>query len=312
MYWVESRNVRDFVVRNPLAAAFAISLVIHLTLFGTWRVGKHLGWWDHQATWLLNLHKKRAVKVLAKQNQAQQRAPREIPLTFVEVDPSVVTAEAPKDTKFYGVANAKATNPDATVEVEKPKVEGKRTEVPKTEDTPRFNPQPLQPSPGSLGNAADPAKAVEPPKEDGNTITIPSKEKPRTLAAAKQQKNIVGEKVKQDGGAKRRGQISLDVAATSFGAYDAAFIAAVQKRWFDILDNTSFSQRPGKVVLEFRLKYDGTIVEMRQSQTDVGEVLGLICQRAVEDPAPYAPWPRDMRATFTQGYRDIRFTFVYY
>src|SRR6185503_18132294 len=166
---------------------------------------------------------------------------------------------------------------------------------PKTEDTPRFNPQPLQPSPGALGNAADPAKAVEPPKEDGNTITIPSKEKPRTLAAAKQQKNIVGEKVKQEGGVKRRGQIiSPDVAATSFGAYDAAFIAAVQKRWFDILDNTSFSQRPGKVVLEFRLKYDGTIVEMRQSQTDVGEVLALICQRAVEDPAPYAAWPRDM------------------
>ena len=307
MYWVEPRNLRDFVVRNPLAAAFAISLVIHLTLFGTWRVGKHFGWWNHQATWLLNLNKKRAVKVRAQQMAQQQ--PRETSLTFVEVDPSVVTAEAPKDTKFYGVANAKATAPDANIEAEKPKVDGKQTEVPKTEDTPRFNPQPLQPSAG----AANSPKGVEQPKADpGDTITIPSKEKPRTLAAAKQQKNIVGEKVKQDGGAKRRGVISHDVAVTPFSAYDAAFIQAVQKRWFDILDNTSFTQRPGKVVLEFRLKYDGTIIEMRQSHTEVGEVLGLICQKAVLDPAPYAPWPRDMRATFTQGYRDVRFTFIYY
>jgi hypothetical protein len=307
MYWVEPRNLRDFVVRNPLATAFAISLVIHLTLFGTWRVGKHLGWWDHQATWLLNLNKKRAVKVRAQQMAQQQQ--RQIPLTFVEVDPEVVTAEAPKDTKFYGVANAKATAPDVNVEAEKPKVDGKQTEVVKTETTPRFNPQPLQPSAGT----ANSPKGVEQPKADpGDTITVPSKEKPRTLAAAKQQKNIAGEKVKQDGGATRRGKVSFDVKATPFGAYDAAFIAAVQQRWFDILDNTSFTQRSGKVVLEFRLKYDGTIIEMRQSQTDVGEVLGLICQKAVLDPAPFAPWPRDMRATFTQGYRDVRFTFVYY
>jgi hypothetical protein len=309
MYWVEPRNLRDFVVRNPLAAAFAISLVIHLTLFGTWRVGKHLGWWDHQATWLLNLNKKRAVKVSAKQLQAMQQRQREISLTFVEVDPSVVTAEVPKDTMFYGVANAKATAPDANVEAEKPKVEGKQTEIPRPETTPRFNPQPLQPSAG----AANSSKGAEQPKADpGDTITVPSKEKPRTLAAAKQQKNITGEKVKQDGGAKRRGEVSFDVKATPFGAYDAAFIKAVQQRWFDILDNTSFTQRSGKVVLEFRLKYDGTILEMRQSQSEVGEVLGLICQKAVLDPAPYAPWPRDMRATFTQGYRDVRFTFIYY
>jgi hypothetical protein len=51
---------------------------------------------------------------------------------------------------------------------------------------------------------------------------------------------------------------------------------------------------------------------MRQTETEVGEVLGLICQKAVLDPAPYAPWPRDMRLTFTQGYRDVKFTFVYY
>lgn len=309
MYWVERRNIRDFVVRNPLAAALAISLVIHASFFGIWRVGKHFGWWNHQATWLLHLNKKRVVKVSAKQFQAQQQRQREIPLTFVEVDPQIATAEPPKDAKFYGVANAKATNPDATVDAEKPKVDGKQTEIVKAETVPRLNPQPLQPSTPPPDTAKN---AQQPSQEPGDALPIPTKERIRTLAAAKQQKNIVGEKVKQDGGSRRRGQVSFDVKATPFGAYDAAFIAAVQQRWFDILDNTSFAQRPGKVVLEFRLRYDGTIVEMRQAQSEVGEVLALICQKAVLDPAPYAPWPRDMRQTFYQGYRDVRFTFIYY
>jgi hypothetical protein len=308
MYWVEPRNIRDFAVRNPLAAALAISLVIHATCFGVWRVGKHFGWWNHQATWLLHLNKKRLVKVSAKQLQAQQQRQREIPLTFVEVDPETATVEAPKETKFYGVANTKATNPDAAVEAEKPKVDGRQTEIVRTETVPRLNPQPLQPAPPSK----DTSKETQPKEEAGDFLTTPSKEKPRTLAAVRQQKSIVGEKVKQDSGVKRRGKIDLDVKATPFSAYDAAFIAAVQKRWFDILDNTSFSQRSGKVVLEFRLKYDGTIMEMRQAQSEVGEVLALICQKAVLDPAPYAPWPQDMRRTFYQGYRDVRFTFVYY
>jgi hypothetical protein len=301
MYWLELRNVRDFVAKNPLAAAFGISLAVHLTLFTTWRIGKRLHWWDHQATWLLNLNKKRSVKVLAKQLQAQQQQQRqrEIPLTFVEVDPQVATPEPPpKQTEYYGAANAKAAVPEPTPEAEKPKIDGTQTQIARTETVPRLNAQPLQPSL---------------PREDpGDTVTLPTKEKPRTLAKAREQKNLVGEKVKQEGGAPRRGKLSFDVGATSFGAYDAAFIAAVQQRWYDILDNTSFTQRPGKVVLEFRLYHNGTIREMRQTETEVGEVLGLICQKAVLDPAPYAPWPRDMRLTFTQGYRDVKFTFVYY
>jgi hypothetical protein len=314
MYWVEPRIWRDLMNRQPLVAAFCISLMIHATLFGTWRLGKHLHWWDHQATWLLNLTKKRVVKVSAKQLQALQQRQREIQLTFIEVDPASATPEPPKDAKFYGVANAKAANPDVTVETEKPKADGNRTEIPRTETV--LRPQPLQPSipppdtpksqpPGDLAKAK-----TEPERSD--TVTIPTKEKPRTLAAARTQKNLTGEKVKQDGGVKRHGQLNFDVKATSFGAYDAAFIAAVQQRWFDILDNTSFTQRSGKVVLEFRLRYDGQIVELREAETEVGEVLGLICQKAVLDPAPYAPWPRDMRLTFPQGYRDVRFTFIYY
>jgi hypothetical protein len=313
MYWVKPGNLRNFAAKQPLAAAFCISLAIHLALFGTWRVGKHLGWWDHQATWLLNLTKKRAVKVSAKQLAALQQRQREIQLTFMEVDPAQAT-EPPKDAKFYGVANVKAANPDPKVETEKPKADGERTEIPKTETV--LRPQPLQPSvpqPDKAKSAppGDLAKAKAEP-DPSDTVTIPTKEKVRTLAAARTQKNIAGEKMKQDGGVRRHGQLNFDVKETPFGAYDAAFIAAVQQRWFDLLDNTSFTQRSGRVVLEFHLMYNGQIVEMKQTETEVGEVLGLICQKAVQDPAPYAPWPRDMRMAIAGDFRPIRFVFIYY
>ena len=51
----------------------------------------------------------------------------EIPLVFVEVDPSQVVKEAPKNAKYYSSQNARAANPDAKVETEKPKIDGTQT-----------------------------------------------------------------------------------------------------------------------------------------------------------------------------------------
>jgi len=137
-------------------------------------------------------------------------------------------------------------------------------------------------------------------------------DRPRTLAQARQQKNLLaGETMKQDGGVPRRGRVSLDVKATPFGSYDAAFIAAVQQRWYDLLDNSRLAQRSGKVVLEFRLTHDGRITDMRVGENEVGDILSVLCQRAVTDPAPYAKWPSDMRRAIGKLYREVVFTFYY-
>src|SRR5688572_3755761 len=226
MYWVEPRNLRDFAMRNPLVAAFAISLVIHVALFGGWKVGKKLGWWDHQATWLLNILKKKPVKISAKQLaqlQAQQQKMREIPLTFVEVDPVAAVTEPPKDAKFYGALNAKASNPDVKME-EQPKVDGKQTQVVKAETTPRLNPQPLQPSLPAPEPEADSSTPKSEPIGDlalGRPPAGHDTERPRKLTDGRERKGLVGEKIKQDGGAKQRGRVSFDVKAAPFGAYDA-------------------------------------------------------------------------------------------
>ncbi len=49
---------------------------------------------------------------------------------------------------------------------------------------------------------------------------------------------------------------------------------------------------------------------MNMAENTVGEVLGLICQKAVLDPAPFASWPSDMRRTLGD-IRNIQFTFYY-
>ncbi len=49
---------------------------------------------------------------------------------------------------------------------------------------------------------------------------------------------------------------------------------------------------------------------MKVAESTTGEVLSLICQKAVLDPAPFGVWPSDMRRTLGD-IRSIQFTFYY-
>src|SRR5262245_56174859 len=130
MIRTEPGAARVLVTRYPLATAFAISLAVHTAFFGFWKLGKQLHWWEHQATWLLKLHKKkRPTFHFAKLQPVTQPKARQIPLTFVEVDPATATKEAPKDAKFYSAQNSKAANPDATVDLTNPKVDGQQNKI---------------------------------------------------------------------------------------------------------------------------------------------------------------------------------------
>jgi hypothetical protein len=122
-----------------------------------------------------------------------------------------------------------------------------------------------------------------------------------------------GETMQQQGGVRRETlEASLDVRATPFGAYDAAFIAAIRARWYTLLDDRNTPHtNPGKVVLEFRLNKEGRITDMQVAVNEVNETLSWICQRAVMDPAPYQPFPSDLRRLLGTDYREMRFTFFY-
>jgi outer membrane biosynthesis protein TonB len=175
----------------------------------------------------------------------------------------------------------------------------------------------VQPPPGDLAMAKpDPKPSLDPkPTKDPSETTTTPHTRPRTIreALARQPDNrLAGQKMKQDGGVRRKLDISLfDAAATPFGAYDSYLISAIQQHWYALLDERNYAaESRGKVVLNFVLHPDGRITDMTMSDNTAGEVLGYICEKAVLDPAPYQAWPNDMRRMIGEN-RPIQFTFYY-
>jgi hypothetical protein len=293
-----------------LGLALALSLTVHLFAWGGYAAGKEFGWWQqlHWPTWLPRLAIMKIVPAPVLQNNEEQ-------LTFVEV--AQPTAEAPQNTKYYSSQNSRAAS-QTKGDKDVPQLNGKQTEVVKTENVPRPDFNKLQPAP-----SAPPQQKLQPAIRPGDlTLGKPEnsqqQEQPRSRtikqAIAQQSHQLPGQQMKQDGGMPRQALVSsLDVKATPFGAYDAAFIAAVTQRWYDLLDSRQFAMdRSGKVMLRFHLNYDGSIVDMKVLENTVGDVLGYVCQKAVTDPAPFAPWPGEMRRMIGENYREITFTFYYY
>lgn len=351
---------RVHLADSSVARALLLSLLLHAVIFGTLELGYQTGFWK---TTVLFFNRQRqldtqAARRLAQLKEQQQRE-QEIPLVFIDVDPSQAVPEPPADARYYSALSSRAANPDTTRDTPVPKVEGNQERVPQTMEKARPQPEPLQATPPPAETpppvvaeakpppapeakpeptppAPEPVRPAEPVAKPGDLAYAKPAEherrepeskpaerperppapmsRPRRLDAARRQiAGLAGEKMKQPGGVKRFAlEPSFDVRATPFGAYDAAIIAAIQKRWYDLLDQREFTATyAGKVVLEFRLNSDGRVTEMKVSENGVTEILGLLCQRAVQDPAPFAPWPPDLRRLVGKEYREVRFTFYY-
>jgi outer membrane biosynthesis protein TonB len=312
-----------------LAWALLISLLVHAIGYGGYEFTRRV-----LPVWLERI---KFLQALAHQLEPRKPAPppqpAEAPLMFVEVNPAAATPEPPKNAKYYSSQNSKAANPDAREDTDTPKITGEQERMAKTEEAPKkFTP--LRPSPAPPKPEQQAPKQEQPPEEakakppvGDLAMAKPATElrpdkgtaeqtRPRTLVEAKmrqQQNNFMpGQKMKQDGGVRHHLEISsLDAKATLTGDYDRAFIEAVEQRWFDLLDSRQFAlDRTGKVVLQFRLTYDGRITDMQIAQSTVGETLAYVCQLAVTDPAPYEKWPSDMRREIGDS-RNIQFTFYY-
>jgi hypothetical protein len=333
---------------SRLAWAFAISLALHLLVWCSYQGGKKLGVWErmHLPAWAKAIT--RVLEKVPKREELKPLTDHEPPLVFVDVSPHQATPEAPRKTAYYSDKNSQAANPDADKDTGVPKIDGTQIQVVRTENVQRSKAFPLQPAPliqpvepvqesRPKPTLAPEVQPVEPAEESrpkptlapgdltvGKPDEIPRKDegqgkeaRPRTiveaLARQQQRTGLAGEKMKQEGGVKRRALTSsLDVKATPFGAYDAAIIAAVQNRWYYLLDSRDFARdRTGKVVLEFRLNYDGRITDMKVAENTVDELLCLLCQKAILDPAPFARWPSDMRRLVGADYREVRFAFFY-
>jgi hypothetical protein len=294
----------------------AVSLLLHLLVWGGYEAAQkfHVWRWIPQLAWL------RPVPKPDPQDQMSEQ-----PLQFVTVEQP--SAEVPKDAKYYSSNNSLAANPDVSRITDVPKIDGTQTDVVKTETVPKpdYNklqpaPKPANPEPAQSAQTAQPAPVVEPgnlalakPQESQPQPQTPPR--PRTInEALAQTHRTPGVAMKQDGGVNRRLATSLvSSKATLVGQYDSQFVDAVTTRWYSLLESQQFSlDRSGKVELQFRLNYDGTITDMKEKNNTVGDLLGYVCQKAISDPAPYKRWPDEMRREIGKNYRDITFTFYYY
>ena len=315
-----------------MLAALLISLAVHVGVWRGYLVGNQHGWWKnlHLPTWMH--FREKSFPLQAQLGHLNQ------PEIFVDV--SDADMDAPTRTRYYSNKSSRAANPE-TSNQNAPKISGSQTDIPKTEDVPRpvkaaaetpktetakTTPQLSQLQPSMPSPELEPFEMPQTPGETdlpkpkrNGTATQPTPpaqpERPRTLKQALAQRDqLPGQKTRQDGGVDRRSfTSSLDVKATAFGDYDRAIVEAVSQRWYDLLDSRRFAQdRTGKVVLRFKLKSDGTIIEMKTLENNVGELLGYLCQEAIEEAAPFAKWPPDMVAMIGSNYREITFTFYYY
>ncbi len=140
--WPRERMTRQ------IARAFGISVLLHLFLFGGIEVGSRLGWWESgPLAWLagqLEANRKTRLEALKRLRAERER---QIPVLFVDVDPSQASPEPPKETPYYGAVSSRAANPDPR-DTATPEIKGAQTRVLKTADTVRASAgAPLQPSP---------------------------------------------------------------------------------------------------------------------------------------------------------------------
>lgn len=336
--------------RRPLALAGAISLGVHIMVIAAWSLGMlPAPAKDSLMARLLPTPSGRfEIKPRLQDKVVPPTLRHEVPMTFVEVDPALVPKEPPKDTKYYSTDDSVAAQPVPAKPADKPKIEGTQKNVVRTTDNPKPGPKPLEPAPpketkpvekvekaeakpkpktaDTIGDLAmaKPEKIkqpdrIKPPEKTGDgsepekIAAPPAHVRPRTLAAARQQNPMLaGRALEQDGGVERPGRVALDVKGSPFGDYDRAFINAVQDRWYQLLEKNKFMMdRRGRVVVDFRLAHDGRITNVKSSDNNVGELLGLLCQKAIMDPSPFQRWPIEMRRMVGAEYREVRFTFYY-
>ncbi|MCX7914892.1 MAG: hypothetical protein N3A53_01125, partial [Verrucomicrobiae bacterium] len=125
----------------------------------------------------------------------------------------------------------------------------------------------------------------------------------RTLAARKSRLVAAG--------VSRQGVAAFNVAASPFGAYDKRLIQAVQSRWYALIERYGLYERAGQVTLRFELWEDGRVANLERKANTAGEMLALICEKAITDSAPFDPLPESLRVLLAGEPREVNFTFYY-
>jgi hypothetical protein len=298
---------------DRLTLALLVSLALHLFVWGGYEADKL---WER-------LYPHAKIKAVPQVQPAVRNSDPQ--LTFVTVDQPAT--EAPEKAKYYSDKNSQAANQQSDRDTDIPKLNGKQTDMMKLEDVPRPQISKAQsPSEMQLAKNETRPESIQPgdwsrakPQDSPEQKNNPEPLRPRTLneARAQQSHHLPGQQMKQEGGVRRHLEVSsVDTIATPRGAYDAMLVDQVSQSWFNLLYQTEYaSDSKGKVMLAFRLHSDGRITNINLIEDTADEKMGgiwaLVCESAVGNAAPFAPWPSDMLHAEGTNYRDVTFTFFY-
>lgn len=136
-----------------LVRSFLLSVAVHLVVFGMVEAGHRYELWRFSPLAAIARLFRPEVRELAAQATRQppaatENAPRrieEVPVIFVDVDPSQASEEEPEQTRYYAAVTSRAGNPDTSRDTGQPRLDGTQELVPKTLDTERAA-VPLQPA----------------------------------------------------------------------------------------------------------------------------------------------------------------------
>ena len=296
-----------YVAQRSLLLCFGVSLLLHLTAFGTYRVGKHWGWWDYQASWLSRWTQPAKPSALLENLQKLlDKKPKEIPLTFVDVDPATAT-EPPKAPQYYSVVDTMAANRGRRRSRANPRSTANKTRCRswRTIPSPRRN----RCSPPHRPNGKPSRAHTE--KGAISVVDGTARSRPRTYAEAVQRNPRLP--------ASRCARPRRKPAREGVPGCESHSVRRLRRRVhcrgaagrYHLIDNSRLAPRTGKVVIEFRLNYDGRITDLKVTKTEVGEMLSLLCQEAIRKPAPFPRWPSDMWRAMGKNHREVMFTFYY-
>jgi hypothetical protein len=306
---------------TPLMKALAISLMIHLVFFATWKTGL-----------ISAIVPARRSQIPLRRPQASeppvlvvQQPPVQNRLAFSEVDPQLEVKTEPKDARFFAAVNTEASSRIPKAGTDLPNIHGKDEKVVKTTPTKLEERQPSKPELKSESKTVENPPMEKPPVGDlalrkplpdatdaakQKTIEEPGQQHRRPLTLAQADSGSQGVQSKMEGGAKMEGLESLAAKGRIAGRYFPQMFDAIGHHWRSF-DSRFSPLAPGRVILGFQLHHDGRISDMTVLKTTVGEVPTLICQKAVLDPAPYPKWENEMRRELGSDQQNITIEFSY-
>lgn len=324
--------------------AMLASLVLHVLVFMAWQnrtVIERLPFFRPLAKVLVGApHRQPTVPVTPTITFVQEPAPQRVVerrQQFIETDASQVTGEEPKNARFYSANSTVAANPEnpSGKTGDTPYLDGKETRLASTENVHPLPPgAPAAPAPKPVEapavkpqpTAPKPAEPVKDLPETGIKVVEEKKlamleqpaESPRRIrqrpapAGSGSSRDIATAKSHATAmGVSRIGIAAFNVAGSPFGEYDKALIFAVQSRWYAVLNEKRMDVHAGTVVLKFDLRADGSVANMQVVENNAGFDLGLYCQKAVVESAPFAPLPESLQRLIGSDAREIVFTFYY-